>query len=204
MIFGEYGKVAVAVVASILLLVLLFVRLDFLGALGAVVGIDNDISHSQGQAAFEQVIEREKPTADFTNAEKRLCVNQAFQPLRGVVFADAEGNSNTTLNADGEPAVHVVVTSIVYSDSNGNPTELINYYNSTDDVIVLNAGHYSDGHDKCSLADFTEDSEGRLIIPSGTAQNLPGAITVTYKATDLENQVGLIRMMFLVDNQTLS
>ena len=189
-LFEEYGGIMIAALAVILVLSLLFVRLDIIGVLRTVADIDTDVAHQQGQGALYDVVNRTKPVAVFTGVDLHIYKNQVFQPLKGVVFKDAEGG-----NAD------VVITSILYCNADGVSTELIGFYNSAEDIVVLNPGHYSDAHGPCAETEFSIGDTGALLIGDGGEQNLPGLVTVTYKATDRERQVTVEKLTFVIDGK---
>lgn len=188
-IFEEYGKMIVAVIAAIAVLALLFGGNKFFGLLGSSLDVNTEVSYNQGENALGSVITREKPRGNFDGVNLHLYKNAAFRPLHGVKFSDVNGNT-----------VNGVVTSILYYDSEGNKTELIDYYNSDEDVIILNPGHYSSSHLECNVSEFTA-SGGDFIIIDDASQNCPGVVIVTYAATDSENQVTVEQLTFVIDNK---
>lgn len=190
-IFEEYGRTVVVVVASLCVFALLFTGLHFFDVLGDAASVDSTISHEQGQGALNDVVSREKPTADFTGVSAHVYKNIVFRPLDGVVFKDADGVT-----------IEAVVTSIMYYDAAGVGTELVGYYNSDEDVIILNKSHYTGTHQKCAASEFSANGEGQLTARDEAAYHRPGKVIVTYKATDSENQVAVVRHVFIVDDKT--
>ena len=195
-LFEEYGKTIIVVIAIVAMFALLFIRLDFFGILGSVADVNTEISHSQGEDSLNTVINREKPLADFSAVDLHMYNNLVFQPLKGVVFTDAEKEIISDEN--------IVVTSILYCDSSGKTTELIENYNDADDIIILNHSHYSNSHAKCTLSEVTTNNDGRLVIAEENTRNNPGVVTVTYMATDKEAQVTVEQLTFVIDGKSVS
>lgn len=196
MLFEEYGRTIIAVIVAVAVFALLLVRLDFFGVLGSVADVNTDISHSQGESALKEVVNRDKPVADFSGVDLHVYNNRVFQPLKNVVFTDAD---NAVLGEE-----NVVVTSILYCDGEGTATELIGYYNTTDKIVILNPAHYSSSHTICSASEFSTDGSGNLVIADEASRNCPGVVTVTYMATDDEEQVTVEQLTFVIDGKPAS
>lgn len=196
MLFEEYGRTVIVVIAAVAVLALLLIRLDFFGALGTVVDVNTDLSHSQGESALNEVVNRAKPTANFSGVDLHIYNNQVFQPLKNVRFFDAD---DRLLVGD-----NVVVTSILHCDSEGNTTELIGHYNTSKKIVVLNPAHYSDAHKTCSESEFSSDESGHLLINAEEFTNCPGVVTVTYMATDAEARVTVKQLTFVIDGKPAS
>ena len=192
-LFEEYGRTIIAVIVVVAVLALLIIRLDFFGVLGSVADVNSGISHSQGESALRDVVNRDKPKADFSGVDLHIYNNCGFQPLRNVVFTDAEG---ATISHDD-----VIVTSILYCDAEGNPTELVDYYNAEDKIIILNPTHYSSSHTECAMSEFSIDKNNNPVIDDEETRNSPGVVTVTYRATDNEAQVTVAQLTFVIDDK---
>lgn len=192
-LFEEYGRTLLVAFAVLCVFAIFFVRYDGIHALGAIANVNTTISHSEGQNALRSVAGtgegvREKPAVDFSRVNTHLYRNWVFKPLYGVVFYDANGFA----------VDNVVVTSILHCDADGNVTEFVDYYNETDDCVVLNTAHYSNAHATCTASEFAA-AGGHLMIADTEDQNIPGAVTVTYMATDAEKQVTTQKLTFVVD-----
>ena len=185
----EYGRGVIVAVAVVAVFACLFVGLDLRGFIGNVADVNTDISHEQGEGALDHIVNvREKPAASFSGVDFRIYCNQAFRPKFGVVFTDA----------DGVVVDDVVITSILYIRADGTPMEFIDFYNKDLDVVVINPEHYADGHLPCTLSEFTE-KDGKWLMADGAVGNYTGFVTVTYQATDNENQVATVKKTFVVD-----
>lgn len=186
-IFEEYGRVILVVVVTVMLFGLLFARMDILGTLGRVANVDSGLSHQQAATALGHVVERQKPRLEMDDdVSLRLYRNSVFRPLEGITFIDA----------DGAVVANVVVLSIKYCGPDGKLTEFIDHFNKDNNAIVLNMGHRTEGH-VCSVAVCSVDGK----ITNTSDYHLPGAVTVTYRATDMENQVTVETVTFVIDGK---
>lgn len=128
MIFEEYGRTIIAVLAVVLLLAFIIGGLVLFKTMGTGVNVDGDLQHSQSEEALRIVSEREAPEISVPDtARLHLYLDQVeFKPKDAVACTDAEGG-----------AVETTVTNIVLITEDGAHIALMDKYNKETDVLNI-------------------------------------------------------------------
>ncbi len=165
-IFEEYGKVILAIIVAVALLALIFGGVQLFKVMGDEVNVETSLNHSDSADAVKEVSIRTAPEIDVSYPYLHLYVGQVFKPVTNATCRDAVGSPLTPK-----------VTSMVFIDSEGNKTELLEFYNAESDELDLSSSE----------------------LPEEVKQ--PGMISVTFRAVDSYNIVGIRTLSYVVDGE---